>query len=81
MTVISLLVGHDRTDCYWPRSLYAYYVMMWSERLAAEVLSADCHRGGCATLAGLMGGSMLLWAVLAGAVDWLCCAVSWAGCC
>ncbi len=66
MTVISLLGGYDHTACCWQRSLYAYYVMCGSERLAAEVLSADCQCGGWVLLAGLMGGSMLLWAVLAG---------------
>ncbi|STP21497.1 putative permease [Escherichia coli] len=79
MTVISLLVGCDHTACCWQRSLYAYYVICGRERLAAEVLSADCHRGGCAAARRTDGGSMLLWAVLAGAVvlALLCGVLGW----
>ncbi len=55
MTVISLLVGYDHTACCWQRSLYAYYVMMWSRTVAAEVLSADCQCGGCAAARRING--------------------------
>ncbi len=80
MTVISLLVG-----------LRPYRLLLATQPLRVlrndvvanvwplQVLSADCQCSGCAAARRINGGSMLLWAVLAGAVvlALLCGVLGW----